>query len=88
MNNFIATVNYNGLIVDYEVFAIGKKFKGILKQKQFGKYIPCQLDFWKEKGIWKSYHPLTQEMIDQFGRLIDNNFQTQKAKDLENPPAA
>ena len=88
MNNFIATVNYNGLIVDYEVFPIGKKFKGLLKQKQFSKYIPGQLDFWKEKGIWKSYHPLSQEMIDQFGKLIDHNLQPQKAKGFENPPAA
>ncbi|HWI93629.1 MAG TPA: hypothetical protein VNT20_20250 [Flavisolibacter sp.] len=82
MNAFIASVTFDGLTIDYEVFFICKKFKAILKQKHFAKYVPYQLDFWKDKGIWKSYHPLTQQVINQFGSIIDNHLELKKKQNL------
>ena len=88
MNAFIATVTINGLTVDYQIFLIGKKFKAILKQTHFAKYIPYQLDFWREKEVWKSHHPLAQQVIDQFGSIINNQLRAQKVQNSENPSAA
>lgn len=88
MNPFIATVLINGLTANYEIFPIGKKFKAILVQSHLAKHIPYQLDFWKENQEWKTYHPLTQEAIDQFGNTIDNQMRTGKAENFENPSAA
>jgi hypothetical protein len=88
MNAFIATVMINGLTADYHVFLIGKKIKAILVQKHLAKYIPYQLDFWKESGVWKSYHPLEQEVINQFGTIIDNQLRAEKGESFENPSAA
>lgn len=81
MNTFTATITINGLTVDYEIFLIGKKFKALLIQKYLARYIPYQLDFWKEKEVWKSYHPLEQEVILQFGTIIENELKTQKLND-------
>jgi hypothetical protein len=69
----------NGVTANYEVFPICKKFKAILKQTELAKYIPYQLDFWKEKEVWKSYHPLSQEVINQFGNYIDHHLKPEKA---------
>lgn len=88
MKAFIATVTIDGLTVDYEVFLICRKFKALLKQKQFARVIPYQLDFWKDQGIWKSYHPLATEVMDQFGSIIDHQLRTQKIKNFGNPSAA
>lgn len=88
MNAFVATVTFNGLTVDYEVFFICKKFKAILKQKHFAKYVPYQLDFWKENDVWKSYHSLPQQIINEFGSIIENHLNTPKADNRENPSAA
>lgn len=88
MNAFIATVPINGLTADYEVFFICKKFKAILKQKQLARYIPYQLDFWKEQGVWKSYHPLAQQVIDQFGNIIESQLKENKAEAFQKPSTA
>jgi hypothetical protein len=88
MNAFIATVTINGLAVDYQIFPICKKFKAILMQTHFAKYIPYQLDFWKEKEVWKTYHPLARQVIDQFGSIIENHLRTEKAESFENPSVA
>lgn len=88
MNAFIATVMINGLSADYEVFLIGKKLKALLVQKHLAKYIPFQLDFWKEKGSWKSYHPLEQDVIDRFGSIFEEQLHQQQVKLFDKPSAA
>lgn len=88
MNAFTASVTLDGLNIDYEVFFICKKFKAILKQKHLAKYVPYQLDFWKEKGTWKSYHPLTQQVINQFGTIIDDHLELEKEQNLGKSSAA
>ena len=88
MNAFLATVSIDGLTADYQVFFICKKFKAILQQKHLAKFIPYQLDFWKDNGKWKSYHPLGQEVIDQFGSTIEDKLKTHRAGLLEKRSAA
>lgn len=75
MNPFITTVIINNLAADYKVFQKGSKFKAFLMQTYLGNCVPCQLDFWKERGVWKTYHPLTQNVIQQFGSNIDNHLE-------------
>jgi hypothetical protein len=82
MNNFITTVMINNLAADYQVFRMGKKFKAMLVEKHLANYIPTQLDFWKEKGQWKTYHPLTQHVIGQFGNYIDYYYDALEAEHL------
>jgi len=82
MNTFIATVLINNLAADYHVFRIGKKFKVMLVEKHLSNYIPCQLDFWKENGQWKTYHPLTPHVIGQFGNYIDHYYDALVAEHL------
>jgi len=88
MNAFVTTVMINNLAADYQIFRIGKKYKAMLIQTYLGNCIPCQLDFWKEKGVWKTYHPLTQFVICQFGNYIDNYVSVQQAENFGNPTAA
>jgi hypothetical protein len=73
MNPFITQVMINNFTADYQIFLIGKKFKAMLMQTYLGNCIPCQLDFWKENGVWRTHHPLTQHVIYQFGTNIDNH---------------
>jgi hypothetical protein len=82
MNNFITTVMINNLAADYQVFRMGKKFKAMLVEKHLANHIPTQLDFWKEKGEWKTYHPLTQHVIGQFGNYIDYYYDALEAEHL------
>jgi hypothetical protein len=88
MNAVITTVTINGFTADYQVFFICKKFKAILIQKHLAKYIPYQLDFWKEEEVWKSYHPLPQQIIDQFGNMLDVYLREKNAGNSNNPSAA
>lgn len=88
MNAFISTVMVNNLAADYEIFPFGKKFKAVLMQTYLGNCLPCQLTFWKEKGVWKTYHPLTQHEIYQFGTVIDNYLTAEEVKSLKNAVAA
>jgi len=88
MKAFITTVMINNLAADYEIFAFGKKFKAVLMQSYLGNCLPCQLTFWKEKGAWKTYHPLTQHEIYLFGAAIDNHLTTEEVKNLKNAAAA
>jgi len=82
MNNFITTVMINNLAADYHVFRIGKKFKAMLIEKHLANYIPCQLDFWKENGQWRTHHPLTSHVIGQFGNYIDYHLDALEAEHL------
>jgi hypothetical protein len=82
MNTFITTVMINNLAADYHVFRIGKKYKAMLVEKHLENYIPTQLDFWKEKGQWRTYHPLTQQVIGQFGNYIDHYYDALEAEHL------
>jgi hypothetical protein len=88
MNAFITTVMINNLAADYQIFRIGKKFKAMLMQTYLGNCIPCQLDFWKDNGVWKTYHPLTSHVIQQFGNYIDNHLIKQEFESFEKPTAA
>ena len=88
MNAFTTTVMINSLTADYQIFLIGKKYKAMLIQTYLGNCIPCQLDFWKEKGVWKTHHPLTQHEIYQFGSSIDNHLTEWMVERLKNPTAA
>ena len=87
MNAFVTTVMINNLAADYQIFPIGEKFKATLMQTQQGFSLPRQLSFWKEKGTWKTLHPLTQHEIYQFGTMIDNHLTTLEVMQLKNVAA-
>lgn len=88
MNTFITTVIINHLAADYQVFQKGRKFKAILMQTYLGNCMPCQLVFWKERGVWKTHHPLTQYVISQFGNNIDNHLESLEMMNLKKSTAA
>jgi hypothetical protein len=44
--------------------------------------------FWKERGVWKTHHPLTQYVIDQFGSSIENHLVEIEMKDWKKTTAA
>lgn len=87
MNTFVTTVMINNFAADYQIFSIGKKFKAILMQSQSGYCLPTQLSFWKEKGVWKTPHPLTQHEIYQFGTKIDNHLTALEVMQLKSVAA-
>lgn len=87
MNAFITTVIINNLAADYRIFQSGTKFKAILMQTYLGNCVPCQLAFWKQRGVWKTHHPLTQHVICQFGSNIDNHMEELEMKDLKKSSA-
>lgn len=88
MNAFITTVMLNNLAADYEIVRAGKKFKAVLMQTGLANCLPCQLTFWKEKGEWKTHHPLTQHAIYQFGNHIDNHLTALEVQSLKNTALA
>jgi hypothetical protein len=88
MNAFITTVIINNLAADYRIFPSGRKFKAVLMQTYLGNCVPCQVAFWKERGVWKTHHPLTQHVIYQFGSNIDNHLEELEMKDLKKSHAA
>jgi hypothetical protein len=88
MKAFITTVMMNNLAADYEIFRIGKKFKAVLMQTYLANCLPCQLTFWKDKGEWKTHHPLTQHVIYQFGSCIDNHITAIEVENLKSSAAA
>ena len=88
MNAFITTAIINHLAADYRVFKSGSKFKAVLMQTYLANCVPCQMSFWKERGIWKTHHPLTQYVIDQFGSSIENQLAEVALKDFKKPKAA
>jgi len=88
MNAFITTVVINNLAADYRVTQSGTKFKAILLQTYLGNCVPCQVAFWKERGVWKTHHPLSQHVINQFGSSIENHLEESEMKSLKNWTAA
>jgi hypothetical protein len=88
MNGFITTVIINNLAADYRIYQCGTKFKAVLMQTYLGNCVPCHLAFWKERGVWKTHHPLTQHVIYQFGSSIDNHIEELEMKDLKKSSAA
>lgn len=88
MNTFFTTVIINNLAADYRIIPSGRKFKAILMQTYLGNCVPCQLAFWKERGVWKTHHPLTQHVISQFGSSIDNYLEELELKNLKNSRVA
>jgi len=88
MNAFITTVIINNLAADYRVFGIGRKFKAVLMQTYLANCLPCQLTFWKERGTWKTHHPLTQHVISQFGSSIDDQLTAVEMENLKDSSAA
>ncbi len=82
MNDFITTVMINNLAADYHIFRIGRKFKAMLVEKHLAKQIPYQLDFWKDNGQWRTHHPLSAQVINQFGNYIDHHIQALEAEHL------
>jgi hypothetical protein len=88
MNAFITTVIINNLAADYRIFPTGRKFKAVLMQTYLANCIPCQLNFWKERGSWKTHHPLTQHVLNQFGNSIDNYLSELEMKEFKKSTAA
>jgi hypothetical protein len=88
MNAFITTVIINNLAADYRIFQNGRKFKAVLIQTYLGNCVPCQLAFWKERGVWKTHHPLSQHVINQFGNNIENHLEEVTLKNSKNSTAA
>lgn len=84
MNAFISTVIINNLAADYQIFQNGRKFKAVLMQTYLGNCVPCQLAFWKERGEWKTHHPLSQHVIGQFASNIENHLEESELKKLRN----
>ena len=72
MQAFVTTILVDSYTVEYQIFPFGKKFKALLMQSKLVNCLPCQLTFWKENGEWKTYHPLTKQVIAEFGNSIDN----------------
>lgn len=88
MNAFITTVIINNLAADYRLFQSGSKFKAVLMQSYLANCVPCQMVFWKERGVWKTHHPLTQYVIDQFGNSIENHLTEMEMKGWKKSTAA
>ena len=88
MNTFITTVVINNLAADYRIFPSGRKFKAVLMQPYLGNCVPCQLAFWKERGLWKTHHPLTQYVLDQFANSIDNHWEEMEVNNLRHSRVA
>ena len=88
MNAFITTVIINNLAADYRIIPSGRKFKAVLVQSYLGNCVPCQLSLWKERGAWKTHHPLTQYVLEQFGGSIDNQLEETEIKDWRKTNAA
>lgn len=88
MNAFITTVIINNLAADYRIFQKGRKFKAVLMQTYLGNCLPCQMSFWKERGFWKTHHPLTQYVLDQFGNSIENHLEELEMNNLKKSKAA
>ncbi|MGZ3846351.1 MAG: hypothetical protein ACXVLT_05265 [Flavisolibacter sp.] len=88
MNAFITTVIINNLAADYRIIPSGRKFKAVLMQSYLGNCVPCQLSLWKERGAWKTHHPLTQYVLEQFGNSINNFLEECEMKDWKRPTAA
>jgi hypothetical protein len=88
MNAFITTVIINNLAADYRIFPTGRKFKAVLMQTYLANCIPCQLNFWKERGTWKTHHPLTQHVLNQFGNSIDSHLAELEMKEFKKSTAA
>lgn len=88
MNSFITTVIINNLAADYRIIPSGRKFKAVLMQTYLANCVPCQLALWKERGIWKTHHPLTQHVLNQFGSSIDNYIEESELNNLRNSKVA
>lgn len=88
MNAFITTVIINNLAADYRIVPSGRKFKAVLMQSYLGNCVPCQLSLWKERGVWKTHHPLTQYVLDQFANSITSYLEECEMKDWKRPTAA
>lgn len=88
MNAFITTVVINNLAADYRIIQNGRKFKAVLMQTYLGNCVPCQIAFWKERGNWKTHHPLTQHVLNQFACSIDNHLEELEMKDFKKSNAA
>jgi len=88
MNAFITTVIINNLAADYRIISNGRKFKAVLMQTYLGNCVPCQLAFWKERNVWRTHHPLTQHVIQQFGDSIDNHLAELEMEGSRNSTAA
>lgn len=88
MNAFFTTVIINNLAADYRIVPSGRKFKAVLMQTYLANCVPCQLALWKERGVWKTHHPLTQNEVYQFGSSIDNHLEELEVENLRNSPAA
>lgn len=88
MNNFIITVIINHLAADYRIVQSGSKFKAVLLQSYLANCVPCQMVFWKGRGEWKTHHPLSQYVIDQFGTSIENYLEEAEIKTWKKSTAA
>lgn len=88
MNTFITTVIINNLAADYRIYPSGRKFKAVLMQTYLANCVPCQLSLWKERGIWKTHHPLTEYVLNQFGSSIDNHLEEMELKNFRNARVA
>ena len=73
MNAFLTTIFIQNTVAEYEIFQMAKKFKAILVSSNSFNQLPVQLTFWKEGGKWKTYNPVTDHVIYQFGNNIDNH---------------
>lgn len=88
MNAFTTTVVINNLAADYRIFPSGRKFKAVLMQTYLGNCLPCQMSFWKERGEWKTHHPLTQHVLNQFASRIEDYMEELEMKGLGKISAA
>ena len=88
MNAFITTVIINNLAADYRIVPSGRKFKAVLMQTYLANCLPCQISFWKERGEWKTYHPLSQHVLYQFGSRIDDYLEEVEINGMKKSSAA
>jgi hypothetical protein len=88
MNALITTVIINNLAADYRIIPSGRKFKAVLMQTYLANCVPCQLSIWKERGTWRTHHPLTQHVLNQFGTSIDNYLEECEMREWKKSTAA
>lgn len=88
MNAFHSFIFIRNTVAEYEIFQLGNKFKALLITQNSAVFLPYQLTFWKEGGKWRTYQPLDEHALYQFGNHIDNHELSLQVARLKNPIAA
>ena len=88
MNMFSSTILLDSQTVHYHIFQLGQKFKAVMVEAKLVNRLPTQLTFWKENGEWKTYYPISEQVIQQFGSSIDHYLNTGASEQLKNSAVA